>query len=174
MNNPLTSRFPVTIFLLALLSLAGLSCEKVVDIDLNSSDPHIVIEGNIDDSSVPSIVKLSQTVNYDEPNAFPPISGATITLLDNLGNADSLTESSPGTYSGSNIQGIPGRTYTLTVLADGKEYFATSTMPSPVQIDSLTVSTRAFGRNTGKVVNVNFQDPPNEKAGYVHPLRLRD
>jgi hypothetical protein len=149
----------MTIVILALISFTDLSCvEKVVDVDLNLSDPHIVLEGSISDGS-PCSVTVSQTVNFDEPNTFPPVSGAMITLRDNIGNTDSLTEFHPGTYSGSTIQGTPGRTYTLTVLVGGKEYVATSTMPSPVAIESLKVAVMANIWKTPYGVNVYFHYP---------------
>jgi len=64
------------------------------------------------------------------------------------------------------MQGVPGRTYMLTVAVSGKTYIATSTIPSPVNIDSLKVALMTFGRNSAKVVNVYFQDPPNQKNYY--------
>lgn len=153
-------------FFFAMISIVSISCEKVVDIDLNSSSPRIVIEGNISDQAGPYFVTLSQTVNFDETNVFPQIIGANIVLSDNLGNSESLIETLPGIYKTSSMQGVPGRTYTLTVTADGKEYVATSTMPSPVNIDSLTVQNQNIGRNQMKVISVQFRDPPDVKNYY--------
>ena len=49
------------------------ACTKEIDIDLNSSNPQTVIEGNISDEPGPYIVKISKTVNYSESNNYPPI-----------------------------------------------------------------------------------------------------
>ena len=158
-NIPLFNN-KITAFFFAMISIVGISCEKVVDIDLNSSSSRIVIEGSISDQAGPYFVTLSQTINFDQPNAFPTVTGAQIGISDNLGNSELLTETSPGTYRTSSIQGVPGRTYTLDVIVDGKEYVATSTMSSPVNIDSLNVQNLSFGGNQAKVINVLFQDPP--------------
>jgi hypothetical protein len=162
-----SSSYPLLfIVILVLISLVSLSCEKIVDIDLNSSDPHIVIEGTLSDSSPWCLVELSQTVNFDETNTFPPISGALITLHDDVGNTELIPEYKPGTYEASTMQGVPGRIYTLTVAIDGKEYIATSIVPSPVNIESLTVFTRHIGRDNSNGINVYFQDKANENNYY--------
>lgn len=148
-----------TFLLLAVLSLISISCEKVVDIDLNSSSPNIVIEGSISDQPGPYFVKLSKTVNYDETNVFPPITGANIVVSDELGNSETLLETQPGMYKISKMRGASGRTYSLTVIAEGKKYIASSTMPNSVKIDSLSVQNQfLFGQNK-KVINVHFKDP---------------
>jgi len=166
MNNIPLFNNKITVFFFALISITGISCEKVVDIDLNSSSPRIVIEGSISDSPGPYYVQLSQTVNFDQSNTFPAVTGAQIGMSDNLGNSELLFEIMPGIYKTSSMQGVPGRTYTLDVIADGKEYVAVSTMPSPVGIDSLTVQDQSFGGNRAKIINVHFQDPANIKNYY--------
>lgn len=150
----------ILIFLMiAACSGIFLSCQKVIDVDLNSSSPHIVIEGYISDQPGPYWVRISQTVNYNQPNTFPPVSGATVTLSDNIGNSELLTEFIPGFYMSSLMQGVPGRTYTLTVLSDGVTYAASSMMPSPVAIDYLLQNSFSFGMDNSKTVEVHFRDP---------------
>jgi hypothetical protein len=135
------------------------SCEKVIDVDLNSSSPAIVIEGSISDQPGPHVVKISKTVNFDESNIFPAVTGALVTLSDDIGNAEVLAEVSPGVYHSTTLAGIPGRTYTLKVIDDGKEYTATSTMYLPVPIDTLTISSFGFGNSENKIINLKFNDP---------------
>ncbi|MEO5643251.1 MAG: DUF4249 domain-containing protein [Bacteroidia bacterium] len=128
--------------LLVLLS----ACTKVIDIDLNSKDPRIVIEGNITDVPGRYAVNITQTVNFSETNSFPAVSGAVVTVADDAGNTESLVEVYPGNYQGTVIQGVPGRTYYLTVVANGKTYTSQSKMPLTVQYDSLLlVPNTAFG-----------------------------
>jgi len=140
------------------------SCEKVIQIDLNSADPKIVIEGNITDQTGPYFINLTQTVNYDQSNIFPPVTGATVKISDNAGTTESLTETSPGIYATTTIIGVPGRIYTLEVNANGKIYTTTSSMPFPVNIDTLTIETSGGGGfggggNTTKNVSITYTDP---------------
>src|SRR6201998_4229982 len=151
--------YTISFFLL----MTGLySCTKVIHINLNDSSPQLVIEGSITDSAGPYSIKLSKTVNFEDPNVFPAVSGAFITITDaNASIIDTLTETVAGTYQTHIIQGIPGHTYLLNVFTGGQDYTSTSTMPMPVPLDSLTFITQNnFGTNTIYAV-VNFQDPAN-------------
>ncbi len=146
--------------LTCLLLLA--SCQKVVDINLNSASPQIVIEGTIADVSGWCSVKISRTVNFSDTNDFPPVTGALVTISDDSGNLYTIEETSPGLYYSDHLRGLPGRTYTLRVATDGKEYTAVSTLPDPVAIDTLTIAQRAAGlagRKIREYINVQFNDP---------------
>jgi len=125
------------ILLIATCLLMALSCEEVITIDLNSSNPKIVIEGTVTDQPGPYTVIISETADYYNPEAQPMISGARVTISDSEGNIDHLSEISPGVYETDSLQGILGRTYTLLVEANGKTYRAESTMPVAIEIDSL-------------------------------------
>ena len=114
--------FPISLFPYFLISMLFISCEKVVYIDLNTSDPHPVVEANITNQAGPYTVKLSRSVNYYDANIFPAITDATVTISDNSGNSEILKQTSDGIYQTSTTQGIPGRTYSLKILFNGKEY----------------------------------------------------
>ncbi|TAL80733.1 MAG: DUF4249 domain-containing protein [Bacteroidetes bacterium] len=137
------------------------SCEKVIEINLNSADPKIVVEAEISDQSFCK-VKLTQTVNFDESNTFPAVTGAIVRVSDNSGNSEILTETAQGIYNGFNLAGISGKTYTLEITAEGKTYTAVSTMPLPVSIDALFIENTSKGHGPmggGKSVSVQFKDP---------------
>ncbi len=142
--------------LMAIGLLALCSCQKVIDVDLNSSSPKIVIEGNVNDSGLPAIVKISRTVNFDQSNVFPPVSGANVRLTDNAGFAQTLNETSPGVYQTGGPVGTPGRTYMLSVTAAGTTYTASSTMPAAVPIQDLSVINGPFNSH---LVQVRYHDP---------------
>ena len=160
-NNPL-------LLAAAALLLAATGCEKVVDLDLKTSDSQLVIEGNLADDNKPCQVSLSRSVNYAETNAFPPVSGATITLADDAGGRETLRETSPGQYAGAVIRGVSGRTYTLRVETAGSAYVAVSTLPgvpslvgnpAPVPFEALRTEVSAFGPNNRIQAVVEFTDP---------------
>lgn len=154
---------------LLLLSIASIgllaSCQKVIDVDLNSKDPQIVIEGNITDQPGPYVVSVTKTVNFSESNSFPGVSGATVTIADDLGNSETLTELSPGIYQTSTTQGSPGRTYTLTVVTDGKTYTAQSKMPANIPLDSLLLEPN-FSFGSPYYIIPLFQDPAGQGNRY--------
>jgi len=144
--------------IVVLLIIAGFwSCQEVIRVDLNTAFPKLVIDAGVSDQPGPYRVVLSRTVSFDGNNSFPPVTGAVVVIADNAGNMDSLVEINPGTYQTTRLQGIPGRTYSLTVKSNNTVYSAISTMPSPVPIDTLIIKNR-FG-SKDKVLSVSFFDP---------------
>jgi hypothetical protein len=117
-----------------------------------------VIEANITDQPGPYTVTITKTVNFSDPNIFPAVTGAFVVMNDDAGNIDTLTETSPGVYSTSTMQGVPGRTYTLHVTAENKTYTAQSTMPVAVSLDSLVVVESSFGASPFYIIP-QWQDP---------------
>lgn len=152
-------------FLLPLLMTLS-DCKKVIQVDLHSAAPQIVIEGEVTNGPAPYFVRISKTVDFSASNDFPPVTDAVVRLTDTTnGISDSMVEASPGLYRSIEVGGVTHHTYRLDVTIDGKQYTAVSTMPNIVRLDSVT-----FARNVGfdnKVeINAvaNFQDP----AGIVN------
>jgi hypothetical protein len=142
------------------------ACEKPIDIDLNSSDPKIVIEGGISDGQGSFTVKLTRSMNFDESHEFPAVSDALVKISDNAGNIEVLHEVSAGIYATTTMRGIPGRTYALEVTDDGEVYTAISTMPSPVHIQSASIEK---GISVPFEISAKFLDPP----GIANYYRLK-
>ena len=143
-----------------MLFLSFCSCKKVIQVDINDAAAHIVIQGEVTDMPGPYKVYITKTVNFSATNNFPPVSGAIVTITDNKGMNDSLTETAPGEYNThASWQGKPGNSYTINVMSSGKTYTATSVMPQPVPLDSITFQKNAFSGKTTISVVPNFQDP---------------
>jgi len=143
-----------------------LSCKKVVNLKLDSAPPQLVIEGNITDTPGPDTVKIMHSVNFYADNNFPGVSGAAVIVSDNTGAKETLTPVSPGIYITKTLKGTPGNTYTLSVTVNDTNYTATSTMPQPVNLDSITFTTSSRIRKSQIVAVANFQDPPGESNYY--------
>lgn len=136
------------------------SCTKVVDINLNDSSPQVVIEGNVTNAPGPYYVRVIKTVNFSDDNIYPPVTGATVKITDDTNTvSDMLTETSPGVYATNTLQGIPGHSYQLYVLADGQTYTASSVMPQPVPLDSVTFQHLNIFGSTNINAVANFKDP---------------
>jgi len=153
------------IFIMTFIFIAWFlsGCQQVVSIDLNTANPRVVVEGNIKDQPGPYSVFLSMTGSYfDTTLVDPPISHAQVLISDDAGNRDTLKEVISGTYQSSKLMGVSGRTYTLSVIANGKDYMAITTMPSKIYIDSLYALPRhSFGGESGYDIYVLFKDPPS-------------
>lgn len=124
------------------------SCvDEVIDIDLSEYRDTIVIEGSISDSWGPHRVRLSKSNYIFDSSNNQTVNDAAVTIEDDEGNLAVLNEISPGLYQTGAIRGIPGRTYTLRVLADGEEYTATSKMPQPLGTQNMEVEFQRINFN---------------------------
>jgi hypothetical protein len=159
--------------LFILLGIALNSCQEVVSVDLNKADPHIVVEGIISDQPGPYAVKVSKTGNYFESSLyFPPVGGAQIVVTDDHGQLDTLKEVDQGTYFSKTLKGITGRTYSMSVISEGKTYTASSYMPAKILIDSIYAGKRnGFRSEPGYDIYVMFKDPP--EPGNYYRLNAR-
>jgi len=158
--------------IIAISTIALYSCTEMIDIDLNSSDPQIVVEANLK-ASENATVKLTKSVNFDEDNIFPSVQNAIVTISDNSGNSETLTEISPGFYQSLTLTGSIGNTYTLNIDASGKFMNSVSIIPQQVSFDSLIVNeiTNSGGGGPGgegssHEVIVEYKDPANVKNYY--------
>jgi hypothetical protein len=153
----------LNIVVLTILLLASfISCEEVIDIDLNTTNPKIVIEANISDSPGPYIVKLSKTDDFYEPSVFEKISDARVVISNNHGVVDTLYESEPGIYLTSVIEGIPGDTYSLHIGVENFEITAISTMPEKIELEKVNfdyILAPTPHDEDGYSFTCEFQDP---------------
>lgn len=150
------------------ISILFSSCTKVIELDLKESDKKIVIEGGINDMSPINTITLTKNINFNQSNVFPNVTGAVVKVSDNAGNSETLTETSAGVYQTASLIGVQGRTYFLSIEAEGKTYSAQSTMPYKVNFDSLTFTKEAGGFNgdSSNVISPFFQDPAGMRNYY--------
>lgn len=157
--------------LFSILALGTMSsCEKVIDLDLNSTDPKYVIEGTVDKDSTIHTIRITRTLNFDETGSYPTVDNAIVTLQDNAGNSCALTLVAPGTYQTPSYPGVEGRTYTLTVNVDGKTFTSSSTIPTQVYLDSITLVDFGFGPKPTFFPVANRMDPAGIRNYYRFDL----
>jgi hypothetical protein len=125
------------IVLALLASIFFLSCEEVLQLDLSNIENQIVIEGVVSNSSSSSKIRIGLAQSAFEKSQPKSLSGALVTLSDDLGNTEVVKESQPGVFIPSTISGVPGRVYNLRVRFLDKEYSAESRMPMPMSLDSI-------------------------------------
>ena len=161
-----------------LLSIIGLflfsSCEKVIDLNLKNAEPVIVIEGNVNDQFENQYVRISKTIPFTSTNTFSGFKGAKVTLSTAGSASINFPEISNGIYKSSAFKGVAGKTYTLEVLADGKLYSATSTMPYPVAPDSIGFKKLSFFGNKNIYPTVYYKDPVNIQNQYRYILKINN
>lgn len=130
------------------LSWILISCEKVIDLKLDTIDQKVVIEGCILRGDTTQFVRVTKTQPFDESTNAPVVDNASITVVDNLGNSGTFTAIGNGWYELQNYEGFENRTYTLTVTVDGNSYSASSTMPMYQPIFQLVTQSIPFGTDS--------------------------
>jgi hypothetical protein len=168
-------------YIITAISLIAItSCTKVINLDLGNNTGELVIEGNITNVSGPQYVMLSTNVPFTNTNVYPPVTGAVVTIKDQIGKSYTLTEGPKGTYSITPLVGVTGNTYTLSVVSGNKTYTASSTMPTAIALDSLTSKNNVInsGSNIKKTITVYYQDPagvPNQYrfVMYVNGVQIK-
>jgi len=144
------------------------ACTKTVHLDLNNAAPKLVIEGQVLNTRGPYKVQLTLTVNFSDPNKFPPVKGAKVSITDQTtGSTDHLTETASGIYSTHSLKGVPGHTYKMVVSVGTDMYTASSTMPDPIELDSLSFKKLNLFGNETFFAEVNFQDPADKDNYYT-------
>jgi len=149
-------------------------CEKIVDLKYKDNPSRIIIEGNITDQAGPYLVKLTKSVKLTETGAYPTVDNAVVTISDNIGNTETLTSQGSGVYKTTTLSGAPGRTYTLTVQAEGQTYTAQSTMQPRVAFDSIRVEKNVFTGETEYNIVPVYTDPDVKGNNYRFTVSLNN
>lgn len=152
------------------LAMISSSCQKVIPVKLDGSEPQIVIEGEITANKGPYKVLISQSINFDAKNSFSGRDDAKVSIKDmTSGVTETLKSIGSGTYQTAALLGVGGRSYLLTVVLGDKTYTATSTIPlKAVRINSLFAKKFALDSKDVYMVPV-FTDP----VGKGNYYRLR-
>ncbi|MFA8299208.1 MAG: DUF4249 domain-containing protein [Hyphomicrobiales bacterium] len=125
---------------LFLILIVQLSCEDVIELEIDSANQRLVINAQISDKTNPEVM-INKSTNFFDPISNPPISKAEVNISDELGNKWILQESidKPGCYINNNFKAKPGLFYHLDVKAENEIITAKAFMPKPVELDSISV-----------------------------------
>ncbi|STC94109.1 DUF4249 domain-containing protein [Chryseobacterium carnipullorum] len=87
------------------------------------------------------------------------MTGAQVVLSDNTGQTETLQYVGDGKYKTTNFTGVTGRTYTLKIQAEGKQYTAQSSMPEVVNFGWTYTGFFTFGERLLIPFFLFFTDP---------------
>lgn len=151
------------------------SCEKMVDLDLNSIDPRLVIDASIRDGEE-CVVSLSLTQDYFDASPKEYVSEAEVYLSieGSVFPEEQLVETYRGVFKSVTIKGVVGETYRLRVVVDGEEYRSLATIPEVVHIDKLYVYSLELGGKYWFNPCVAFYDPKGIANYYYYTLKINE
>ncbi len=160
---------------LILTSFSIISCEDVVDVNLDTANPKLVIDAVINwqkgTTGNEQKIKLSTTTNFYS-NTIPPATGATVSIINvssPLADIYIFNEiDATGEYVCNSFNPIIGDNYKLTIEYQGQTYTSTSTFLATPVIENIE-QTLIPGFGTEEVVQVKFffQDNGNQDNNYL-------
>jgi len=160
------------------ICLILISCEDVIEVNVNSVAPRLVIDASIHwlkgTSGNKQSIKLSLTAPYFD-ETIPPATGANVSISDSNSNTFVFTEDgSSGIYNNENFLPVIGGTYTLNIMYDSETYIATEVMTPVVPIDS--VEQVNDGGFSGEEIEIKafYTDPQNIKNFYLFEFLVLD
>ncbi len=156
--------------LLLFIAFITFGCEEVVDVNLNTAPPRLVIEASVNwVRNTPGniqAVKLSTTTDYFS-DVIPPISDAVVTITNSQGTVFNFTEiDQPGLYICSDFVPVLNESYTLMVIHNDEVYTSTERLLATPEV------TRVEQRNDGGILGEDvevkffFNDIPDETNFY--------
>lgn len=155
-----------------ILCLVLTSCTDVIDVDVPTEAPRLVIEASISwelgTFGNEQTIKLSMSTPYFSSQEIVPATGASVKITDDFsGEIFQFIDQNDGTYYCENFLPVINQTYTLEVVYNNEIYVAKETLTPVVPIDSVYQSTdEGFDKNALEV-NVLFTDPANIENYYL-------
>ena len=157
-------------FLYILLIVFTTSCEDVIDINLNTAEPKLVIDASINwfkgTIGNEQQIKLSLTAPYFN-TSVPPANGAIVSVSDNNSNTfNFIEEGNSGIYRNTTFVPVINQTYILTIIYNGETYTATETLKSVVDIDFVEQNDNGGFSGTETELKAYYTDPEDEENYY--------
>ena len=124
--------------LFILVTLLLYSCEEVIDIDLQNSEPKLVIEASVNvlkDGTSNAVVTLSQTAPFFE-NDIPAVTDALVSITSSTGEVYSFNHTQNGIYTAS-VLPVLENTYTLEVIHQNETYTATEALQTVTEFEEV-------------------------------------
>jgi hypothetical protein len=165
------------IMLCALLVLLC-ACQRVVDLEVPSARPRLVVAARLARDLRPigpqdvQVVKLTTTSDYFSADPPPPALGAVVQVQDDMGNVTVFSDSlRSGMYRAPAMFVVQrGRTYTLTISFEGEQYQAVESTQNVAPIQRLYLDKPHPGRFAGVGglrATIDYTDPAGVKNFYM-------
>ena len=141
------------------------SCEDEIDIDLDEGTPQLVVDAFLTDIPGQQKIYLNKTTPYFDNTSYSSVSGADVRINDDQGNTYVFQDNGNGVYiwgDTTDVLAVVGNNYTLSIISEGQEYEANSTVNPVPDVDSISYEFReaepVFGLDEGYFAWFNSTD----------------
>lgn len=154
-----------------LFALFFSSCEEVVNVDLETGPPRIVVDAEIiwekGTAGNEQVIKISRMAPYYSSDT-PKVSGAQVRVENRDGIVFTFIESAPGVYVCHDFVPVIDMDYTLHVGVDGQKFTAVEKLTAVTSIDR--IEQEFFPDLTGPdliMIRMYFKDPADKVNYYL-------
>jgi len=150
--------------ILFVIIIVTYGCKEEIQLSYNDTNELFVVEGFITNEPGPYTIKISTSSQVDDPQVYP-ITNCTITIYDNTGYYEKLSEVEPGVYNTNEIQGEIGNSYKISIItSDDKEYVSEyQEILTPVEIDTVFAKIEYHESDVNSYKNPGYQFYVNTK-----------
>jgi hypothetical protein len=146
------------------------SCEEVIDLNVPSETPRLVIDASINwikgTSGNNQQIKLTLTAPYFD-NSVPPANGAEIKVTDSNNNIFNFTEDGlSGIYKNSSFVPVLNEIYYLTIIYNEEIYTASETLTSVASLEYVDQNNNGGFSGSETELKAFYTDPVNEENYY--------
>lgn len=158
-------------FIVLGLLLAFTACEKIVDLEVPSEEPRLVVQSQITNQKDIWRVHLQLSQPYFEQGSAEDISTAKVSISSSLGDTVNLVYADTGLYVSQDSQRcVVGEEYTLTIDYNGQLYVGSEVLPNGFPIDTIVAfflpSNNGF-IESGYYVFIQGQENPYQGDSYL-------
>ncbi|QIE60679.1 DUF4249 domain-containing protein [Rasiella rasia] len=155
------------LFILIAVAIVSISCEDVVEIELNEDTPKVVIDAKLTRDLATNESQVYVRITTTAPffgTTIPTVSNAIVTITDASGTSE-LTHTSNGVYT-ANISVEDNETYTLEINYNGQVYTASEVLNTVPPLEF--VEQRNDGGFSGEDIELKafFTDPAGVENYY--------
>ena len=152
---------------ISILVLFTFSCEDVIEIDLPTAEPKLVIDASINwfkgTSGNDQEIKLTLSAPYFD-TVVPVANGAQITVEDSSNNTfEFLEEGSSGIYKNNTFIPVINEVYNLIIQYQGETFSATETLKSVSEIEYVEQTDNGGFSGEETELKAFYTDPEDEE-----------
>lgn len=156
--------------LLTMLILSFYSCEEVVDVELEKSEPRLVVEAsllwNMEKELNTQYVRLTTTAPYFNEE-IPPAIDALVSVLSPDGTEYVFEEVEPGVFKNDNIPPALTGPYKLTIIYNDQEYTATEDFVTTTKLEEVVQENNGGFSGEDTEFKIFYTDPLDEENFYL-------
>lgn len=158
------------IFLLLGFAFLFQGCEEVVDVDLEVSEPRLVIAASIlvpkNNREASQFIRLTTTAPYFSEDV-PPATGAAVAIIDETGRKFDFEEFEPGYYKSDQFTPSFNMIYELEILYNGELFTAYESLVSTSEIEYVEQKDGAGFSGDNIELRAFYTDPPDIDNYYL-------